>query len=136
MTTDNDNNAFRFTWTKDDATPLFTIANDGTVTLGEGVTCDEAARAFWRAVAARNPMRPDEVKIDLKLSAEDRLRALHEIAHALKPAIVLCVSMATTDDERMLADLTVKLLDCVETVSALPKADQFAHVNKPQGETS
>ena len=35
--------------------PVFTIKADGTVELGEGVTLDEAGRAFWDAIAAMAP---------------------------------------------------------------------------------
>ena len=36
------------------------VATDGTVTLGEGVTLDEASKAFWDAVAHSAPCRKEE----------------------------------------------------------------------------
>ena len=34
---------------------IFTIASDGIVELGEGVSLDEAARAFWQLVSDLTP---------------------------------------------------------------------------------
>lgn len=39
-----------------DGLALLTIATDGLVTLGEGVTNNEAAEAFWREVVKLNPL--------------------------------------------------------------------------------
>jgi len=37
---------------------MVTIAADGTVTLGEGVSNDEASKAFWEAVEAMGNSNP------------------------------------------------------------------------------
>lgn len=39
---------------------MVTIKGDGRVEIGEGVTLDEAADAFWECVQMRAPQRPTE----------------------------------------------------------------------------
>ena len=36
--------------------PTITIANDGSVTIADHLTVDEAAREFWNAVLCLNPL--------------------------------------------------------------------------------
>lgn len=56
-------------WMCNEGKTIFTIRLDGTVELGEGVSLDEAGRAFWKAVAN---MAPAGFKLTVPNQGEDQ----------------------------------------------------------------
>lgn len=50
---------------------MVTLNPDGTVELGQGVTRDDAARAFWKAVENSNPLTGEVEQLRAQLNARD-----------------------------------------------------------------
>lgn len=85
---------------------IVTIALDGTVTLGEGVPVDDAARAFWDAVEASGAQR-----ISL-LTREIRARIKRE------ECCGTCKHWGTTDERESNVQLA-------RTCGAIPAVDHY-----------
>lgn len=91
---------------------IFTITPDGSVVLGEGMTSDEASRAFWELLSESNPLKP-------QLAASERQQ--QKLQETLESSLAM-----QQEDEQTIATMRALLDQIARTAPCACWLDTYA----------